>query len=63
VNWGETCLLNPSIIPLNVEVDRMKLVYRAKDTKRSISYKKGKERINSNFCLDCLGGSKPVVLS
>jgi hypothetical protein len=41
----------------------MKLVYRAKDTKRSISYKKGKERINSNFCLDCLGGSKPVVLS
>jgi hypothetical protein len=45
VNWGETYLLNPSIIPLNVEVDRMKLLYRAKDTKRSISYKKGKERI------------------
>jgi hypothetical protein len=45
VNWRETYLLYPSIIPLNVEVDRIKLIYMAKGTNSSISYKKGKERI------------------
>ncbi len=43
VNWREIYLLHPEIIRLSVEVDRGRLVYRAKGTNRRISYKKVKK--------------------
>jgi hypothetical protein len=49
-SWREAYLLSPSIVPLNIEVDRGRLVYRAKGSNRRISckqVKKGLERTSA----------------
>ena len=38
VNWREVYIFYPKIIQLNPEVDRGRLVYRSKGSKRRISY-------------------------
>jgi hypothetical protein len=43
VSWREAYLLYPAIIPLNIEVDKGRLVYRAKGSNKRISCKKVKQ--------------------
>ena len=38
VNWKQVYLLHPVITPLRPEVDKGRLVYRAKGTSKRISY-------------------------
>jgi hypothetical protein len=43
VNWREAYLLSPQIIPLLVEVDQGRLVYRAKGSCKRITYNQVKK--------------------
>jgi hypothetical protein len=42
VSWREAYLLYPTIIPLKIEVDKGRLVYRAKGSSKRIACKKVK---------------------
>ena len=42
-SWREAYLLYPTIVPLNIEVDRGRLVYRARGSTKRISCKRVKK--------------------
>jgi hypothetical protein len=55
VDWREVDVIYPKVIQLNPEVDRGRLVYRAKGSKRRISYlqiKRGLIKKNSSIRID-----------
>jgi hypothetical protein len=55
VNWREVYIFYPKVIQLNAEVDRGRLVYRVKRSKRRKSYlqiKKGLIKKNYSILVD-----------
>ena len=55
INWREVYIFYPKVIQLNPEVDRGRLVYRSKGSKRRISYlqiKKGLIKKNYSIQID-----------
>lgn len=52
VSWKEAYLLFPAIVPLITEVDKGRLVYRAKGSAKRISYQKVKRGlVKTSACI------------
>lgn len=50
VDWREVCVLKPHVVKLKPEVDRGRLVYRAKGSTRRFSYAQINEGLVKKTC-------------